>query len=1151
MKGILQHLSELSGITRIKTSAAKHKACAITGCTPSFRAAVLAATCEELNRPALVVCPSEGEAEKFAADLRQFTDGVFVLPARELILTASGVSSHEYEREALGVLDAARCKKVKAVIGTAEAFTRYTVSPEVLAGRLIELKTGMTIAPNDLVQSLLKAGYVRVDPVEAKGQFCLRGGIADVYPSNSENPLRIEFFGDEIERMAFFDADSQRRTSKADKMHIVPAGEIFPDDPEQFQKDLGHFCTGLHTKNAGDYRSKAESDLTALREGRRINFDRYYNLVHKKPATIFDYLQNPVCAVFDFARTAEAGNGFEKRWLGELSAALEEGFCAKGVDEFYESLDVLFSRVTGSGGLFFDNFAKTALSSRVQDIVTFDCRVNAVWNGSPDTLHEWLSDVSAGNFTPVILVPTKRAAKALIDDLTNSGKPCVLYGLDEPFTGNTAHIAVGALSGGFELPELKFSLLTSTPPRAVKTTVKRANAIGSISELKPGCYVVHQAHGIGLYNGVETITAAGATKDYLKISYSGTDVLYLPVTQLDMLSKYIGPDDNGQVKLNKLGSAEWQRTRSKVKAAVRDMADELIALYSKRKSIQGHAFSSDTPWQEEFEQRFEYDETADQLRCVEEIKADMEQPVPMDRLLCGDVGFGKTEVALRAVFKCVMDGKQAAILAPTTILAWQHYETLCRRMSGFGIEMGLLSRFVTPKQASSTKSKLRTGGIDVVVGTHSILQKDIAFKDLGLIVVDEEQRFGVSQKETLKTKFPVVDVLTLSATPIPRTMNMAISGIRDMSMIDEAPIDRHPVRTFVAEYDLHMLADAIRREQRRGGQVFWLHNRIEDISYVAAKLQTLIPEVRIVCAHGQMDKEELSGIWRRMMDGEIDVLVCTTIIESGIDLPNVNTLIIENADKMGLSQLHQIRGRVGRSSRRAYAYLTYRPEKALSEIAQKRLEAINEFTEFGAGYAIAVRDMEIRGAGDLLGARQHGHMASVGYDMYLKLLAEAVAEAKGEKPQVQNSPCLIDLPIDAFIPPAYIKEPGQRLDIYRKIAAAGNKNAESEVLAELRDRFGEPPVQVSRLLEVARLRNRATACGVTELSKRGDGLVFYMNNPERSCLPEMTKKLRGRVMMNANGARPHVYVKLLKDDPAVLAARVLEFLSGSKIDSAM
>ncbi|HPF57145.1 MAG TPA: hypothetical protein PLV03_11445, partial [Clostridiales bacterium] len=506
MKGFLQHLSGLSGIVRIRESAAKHKACAITGCTPSFRTAVLAATCEELDRPALVVCPSEGEAEKFAVDLRQFMDDVFVLPARELILTASGVSSHEYEREALGVLDAVRCKKAKAVIGTAEAFTRHTVPPDVLASRLIELKTGMTIAPNDLAQRLVKAGYVRVDPVEAKGQFCLRGGIADVYPSNSENPLRIEFFGDEIERMAFFDADSQRRTSKAERIHIVPANEIFPDDPEQFIKDLESFCSGLHTKNAGDYRNKTESDLAALREGRRINYDRYYNLIHKKPATIFDYLKDPVCAVSDFARTAEAGNGFEKRWLGELTSALEEGFCAKGADEFYESIEVLFQRVSESGGLFFDNFAKTALSDRVQDIVAFDCRSNAVWNGSPDTLNEWLSDVSEGGFTPLILVPTKRAAKALIDDLTNSGRPCLLYDLAEPFQGDTTHVAIGALSGGFELPKLKFSLLTSTPPRTVKTTVKRANAIGSISELKPGSYVVHQAHGIGLYNGVETIT---------------------------------------------------------------------------------------------------------------------------------------------------------------------------------------------------------------------------------------------------------------------------------------------------------------------------------------------------------------------------------------------------------------------------------------------------------------------------------------------------------------------------------------------------------------------------------------------------------------------------------------------------------------------
>ncbi len=657
--------------------------------------------------------------------------------------------------------------------------------------------------------------------------------------------------------------------------------------------------------------------------------------------------------------------------------------------------------------------------------------------------------------------------------------------------------------------------------------MKKGQRLHSLDELKKGDYVVHSLHGIGVFDGINKLEVGKITKDYIKIKYAKGDVLYVPVTQLDLVSKYIGPheDDGRTVKLNKIGGKDWEKTRNKVRAAVKDMADQLIALYSKRQNSPGYAFSPDIDMQSDFERRFEYDETSDQLRAIDEIKGDMEKPYPMDRLLCGDVGFGKTEVALRAAFKCAADGKQCAILVPTTILAYQHYRTILKRFDGFPVEIEMLSRFRTPKEQEKILKNLKRGSLDIIVGTHRLVSKDVKFKDLGLLIVDEEQRFGVAQKEKLKELFPTVDVLTLSATPIPRTLNMAMTGIRDMSVIEEAPQDRYPVQTYVIEHDMGILCEAMEKELRRGGQVYYLHNRVESIESTAAKIKEMMPSARIAVAHGRMGEEELSEIWRDLLEGDIDILVCTTIIETGVDVPNCNTLIIEDADRLGLAQLHQIRGRVGRSTRRASAYFTFKRGKELSEIANRRLSAIREYTEFGSGFKIAMRDLEIRGAGNVLGAQQHGHMEAVGYDMYLQLLGEAVEEEKGEKPISRKKECLIDMQIDAHIPDNYIKSIPQRLAVYRRIADIKNTEDAEDVKDELRDRFGEIPQSVQGLIDVSLLRNTAAAKGIYEIGQKGNSVILYVNDIDTNTVLNLSSMMRGRVSIMDYGKK-HIAVKI-------------------------
>ena len=758
-----------------------------------------------------------------------------------------------------------------------------------------------------------------------------------------------------------------------------------------------------------------------------------------------------------------------------------------------------------------------------------------------ELLREDLRAYLAGGFSTALLCETAASAQNLHGLLTADGIPAEQYGGGAAMRAGAALIIHGFDFPGYELPVAKVAALSLYPnqsaysrvrvARRAAKAVKRSKQerILSYADLEPSDYVVHVNHGIGQYLGMESVTVDGFTRDYLKIKYAGTDMLYLPCGQLESISKYIGSRaDDGTLKLSKMGGGEWVKAKTRVKAAAKEMARELIKLYAERQRRSGFAYYPDDDMQRQFEAEFEYEETEGQLVAVEEIKRDMEVPHPMDRLLCGDVGFGKTEVALRAAFKAVESQKQVAILVPTTILALQHYQTLLSRLRGFPVKSDMVSRFRSPKQQAETLRRLRRGEVDIIVGTHRLVSKDVEFRDLGLVIVDEEQRFGVAHKEKLKQLSAGVDVLTLTATPIPRTLNMAMSGIRDMSILEEAPGDRMPVQTYVLEYDDIIIGEAIRRELRRGGQVFYLHNRVESINTVAMTLSKFAPEAKIAVAHGQMDKEQLSDIWRAMISGEVDILVSTTIIESGVDIPNANTLIIEDADRLGLAQLHQIRGRVGRSSRRAYAYFTYRRGSVLSEIATKRLSAIRDYTEFGSGFKIALRDLEIRGAGNLLGAEQHGHIEAVGYDLYMRLLNEAILEEKGET--VAHGPeHAVEIGCDAYIPESYIRSSTQRIDAYKKISLILGEDDMTDVADELVDRYGDPPEPVANLLNIALIRALGSECGVSKTEQRGSTVFIYPAKLDAAVWATLAGEYRGRLLLSL-GSKPYISVKIKRDE---------------------
>ncbi len=1111
----------------------------VLGLTPVQKAHIVSALVGGLEKKALIVVPDDATAVKACEDLTALGVSALHYPARNFSFYSNDSQSYEYEQKRIKVLRRMLDGKCDVVVASAEAVISYTIPPETLRRKSVLLKKGEETTLENILISLNCAGYTRVDAVEGVGQFSCRGGIVDFFSPDDDEPVRIELWGDTVDTMCRFDVQSQRRTMNIDEILIAPSKEIIIDEPDSLIEKIEKLASSIRGKKTDIIREKLYADIDRLRDGLKVgSADKYMPLIYS-PATIFDYADKYLLFAFETGGIKEKIASSQKLLLEDIKVSVEDGVLCKGLDKFTLTFNELVEKYTDFGVTYIDNFARGSFDTPVKSLTTFNGGTLPIWNGKLDVLIEDIEPILKKDTRIVVFAGTEKSAKNLSETLNDENIVSVYFPLiPADFPECAVSVLPGSLSSGFSYPRDKFYVFTyskvyQSKSRRRNSGFKAKDTIHSLDELRKGDYIVHAIHGIGIFDGITQLEANKIIKDYIKIKYAKSDVLYVPVTQLDLVSKYIGPheDDGKALKLNRLGGTDWEKSKSKVRSAVKDMADQLIKLYSERMHTEGFAFSPDIDMQADFERKFEFEETGDQLRSIDEIKNDMEKPYPMDRLLCGDVGFGKTEVALRAVFKCIADGKQCAILVPTTILALQHYQTLMKRFDGFPVEIEMLSRFRTPTQRTKIIKSVNSGFIDIIVGTHSLIAKNVKFKDLGLLIVDEEQRFGVAQKEKIKEKFPGVDVLTLSATPIPRTLNMAMSGIRDMSVIEEAPSDRFPVQTYVIEHNLPLLCEAMEKELRRGGQVYFLHNRVETIDGVALAIKEFLPDARIATAHGKMNEEQLSDIWRDLMNGEIDILVCTTIIETGVDVPNANTLIIEDADKLGLAQLHQLRGRVGRSARRASAYLTYKRDRELSEVAYKRLQAIREYTEFGSGFKIAMRDLEIRGAGNLLGAQQHGHLAAVGYDMYMKLLGEAISNEKGEAPK-NTKECLIDLQINAHIPDKYITALSQRLMVYRRIADIRTFQDAEDVRDELRDRFGDIPPSVEGLIEVSLCRNKASSMGIYEIGQRGDIIALYCDEIDASLVLDISSVMRKRVSVTSSGKKS-INVKKLQEQTSL------------------
>lgn len=1118
------------------------------GLPPVSKAQLAAALHLETGRPVLLLTDDEGAVRRLADDLETFAEKhVLRVPERDFVMLGVESSSRQYEQARISALWHL-AEGAPLATGSVAALSQTCIPPQVLRDAAFTLTEGENKPLAEITAALTAAGYQRCVQVEGAGQFAVRGGILDLFPPQEATPVRVEFWGDDIDSMAYFDVGSQRRGARVETLTCLPCAETLPGMAKGGVAGLCAQLTGIlkarRKKQHPDLEQNLTRDIERLREtGTLPAADKYLPLIYPQSATAFDYLPpDTLILVDDTPRLREASKGFSMRIASDIEALTERGELPPS-EGYALSFAQLVKTLRRFACVRMDTFLNSVPELAPQTLVNFVVTQMNAYGGSLDMAAADIASYIGQGRAVAVLCASEMRCRSMYEALDLHDVPARLSPKLPP--KGRVHIMEGSLSAGFELPTLDLTVITEGQIIArrarSKSRVKKTNRdrVKSYTDLTPGDLVVHEHHGIGRFVVMESITVDGSVRDFVKIAFAGTDFLYVPATSLDLISKYIGGGEPEKTRLSKLGGADWAKARTRAKAAAKQLAEGLLKLYAERAKLKGFAFPADDAWQQEFEESFPYDETDDQLRCVAEIKADMESDRPMDRLLCGDVGFGKTEVALRAVMKCILAGKQAAILVPTTVLARQHYLTAKSRFSGYPLKIELLSRYKTASEQKKILEQLKTGMIDLIIGTHKLFNKKIEFHDLGLLVIDEEQRFGVSHKETLKEMSKQVDVLTLSATPIPRTLNMALSGIRDMSAIEEPPHDRHPVQTYVLEYNEPLVLDAIRRELARGGQVYYLHNIVESIERTAARLQKQLPNARIAVAHGKMTQRELTSAMTQMADGEIDILVCTTIIETGIDIPNANTLIIENADTMGLAQLHQIRGRVGRSSRRAFAYLTYRRGRVLSEIAQKRLSAVREFAEFGSGFKIAMRDLEIRGAGNVLGPEQSGHMMSVGYDLYLKLLEEAVMEEKGETPP-QRVECAADLTLSANLPATYVSDPGQRVDLYRRIALIRSEDARSDILDELIDRYGEPPKEAIALLDIALLRAEASAAGVTEIKQQDGRLLLTFQNADFQRLSILCgdTDYKGRLLLNA-GSQPYVSLRLKSGETPLSMARTL------------
>lgn len=1065
------------------------------------------------KRIRLVITHNEVRAKELVEDLKLYDHDVMYYPAKDFIFYSADVHGQAIVKERLKVIKRLLEKEPLTVVTTLDGGMDYCLPFERYQENRIHVAEEEILDLEEFKKNLVAIGYENTGQVQKEGEFSVRGGIVDVFPLTEECPYRIELWGDEVDGIRRIDVESQRSVETVSEIEIYPATEIFLEEDRilegmhRMEEEMQTCVRRFEEEGKKEEASRLRQSVANFRETYEVyhglvNLESYVSYFTKNVSSFFDYFKGEdVCVYLDEpARCIEKGEAVECEFRESMVSRLEKGYILPGQMEVLFSLPVLLKKLSELPLLLMTALDMKVKEFNVRHKYNFQIQAAPSYNNNFSLLAKDILRLKKNGYRVLVLSASGTRAERLCQDLQDYEIPAFYSrDLSHELLPGEVMIGKGTLRKGFEYPNLRFVVMTEGDifggvKKKRKKRVKRYEgaAIHSFNDLKIGDYVVHENHGLGIYEGIEKIEVDHITKDYLKVAYAGGSNLYIPATSLEVLQKYAGSDAAKVPKLNKLNSPEWKKTKTRVKGAVKEIAQELVDLYAKRQAKQGHAFEKDTVWQREFEEVFPYEETEDQLHAIEDTKKDMESIKAMDRLICGDVGYGKTEIAIRAAFKAVMDGKQVAVLVPTTILAGQHYNTFVQRMRDYSVEVGMLSRLRTPKENRETVEKLRKGAIDIVIGTHRLLAKDVVYKDLGLLIVDEEQRFGVTHKEKLKQLKNDIDVLTLTATPIPRTLHMSLVGIRDMSVLEEPPVDRMPIQTFVMEKNDEIVREAILRELGRGGQVYYVYNRVANMDIIAGEVQKLVPEAIVAYAHGQMNERELERTMFAFVNGEIDVLVSTTIVETGLDIPNVNTIIIDEADKLGLSQLYQLRGRVGRSNRTAYAFLMYKRDKMLKEVAEKRLAAIKEFTELGSGFKISMRDLEIRGAGNLLGARQHGHMEAVGYDLYCKMLNEAVKRLKGEKVENDEFETNIDLKMDAFIPADYIPNEFQKLDVYKRIAEIETEPERDDMVDELIDRFGEPPQSVCNLLEIALLKAKAHDAYITAIVEKANQIRITM-----------------------------------------------------------
>lgn len=1109
----------------------------ISGLVDVSKSVLIAACQEKINQPICLITYNELQAKKIMKDLSLLQNQVYFFPKKEIVAYDYVAESKDGAFERMEVLNKIEEGKVKILVTTVEAIMQEMITKEVLYQNQLHLKVGARYKLEDLREKLTQMGYERADLVENRGQFSIRGGIVDI-SENENRGVRIEFWGDEVDSIRSFQISSQRSTDMLQKVEIYPCYEYLLQDPIE-----------IVVQRIRNQYSNVDEDIELIQNGKYLSkIDKYFNCFYPQKVTIFDYLGKEYCIFLDEAdKITQRAQNIQTENKNLIQNLIEkEKFVPEAILNLasYELKLEEDKRVKA----YLQNQELVTKTRRTSQIFETKQREIMFFKKEIEILLKDLTNAIAERKKILVFGGKENDCKKIANLLAENDLSYTYQrDMQKPLKAGMITLTEGGLSSGFEDYDQNFMCISvgeffSDPVKRKKvSSAFKAGEKVVFADLKIGDYIVHKTHGIGIFAGINTITTDHVTKDYIKIKYKNDDMLYIPTESLDSIRKYISGGE-GTPKINRLGSKEWENTKTKVKKNLKEVARDLIELYAKRQKVKGFAFSKDTPWQKQFEDSFEYVETEDQLRCIEETKKDMEQEKPMDRLLCGDVGFGKTEVAIRAAFKAVVDQKQVAYLVPTTVLASQQYESFCKRMQDYPINIEFLNRFKTKKQQEEVVRKLKLGEIDIVIGTHRILSDDVQFKDLGLLIIDEEHRFGVKDKEKIKKLKTNIDVLTMTATPIPRTLHMSVVGVRDMSVIYEPPQNRKPVQTYVLEYDEEIIREAITKELEREGQVFYLYNKVETILQKAEQIEHLVPEAKVAYAHGKMNGRELENIMMQFIRGEINVLVCTTILESGIDIPNANTIIVEDADRLGLAQLYQIRGRVGRKDKQAYAYITYKRDKLLSEEADKRLKAIREFTEFGSGFKIAMRDLEIRGAGSLLGEIQHGHMEQVGYETYCRLLDEVVKEMQGVKVEEEQE-IQIDIPISSYLPDEYIENSSQKIEVYQDIALCRTEEDLQNIMDELIDRYGTMPKEVENLMEIARIKNECMLAHVNKVSQKGTNAVFYFdaNQFQMEMVDQLVQTYQNRIRFSP-GKDPYITLKLQANKEEEICKEIQEFL---------